>query len=363
MEQKAGQRSNASQEETMSQRLLARPVATLLASAAALLLGASAALAQDKTFDLKLSHWVPPTHPLQKAMEEWGASVEKASNGTIKSKVYPAQQLGKAFDHYDMARDGIADFTYVNPGYQPGRFPIISAGELPFLVGDAKGGIRAVDSWYRKYAPTEMKDVKYCFSFILDPIAWHSRSKKILVPADIKGMKVRPAQATVAAWVTLLGGTNIQASATEVRDVLEKGVAEAVTFPWGSVPLLGVDKVTKYHMDAPLATVTFQWLMSPRTYGAMSAAQKKVIDDHCTTDWAAKFADPWADFEHAGLAKMKAEPGHEVYTITDAQLAEWKTSAEPLHKQWTDSVRKAGRDPDVVMKELKDSLAQYKASY
>src|SRR6516164_6594132 len=50
-----------------------------------------------------------------------------------------------------MGRDGIADFTYVNPGYQPGRFPIISAGELPFLVGDAKGGIRAIDAWYRKY--------------------------------------------------------------------------------------------------------------------------------------------------------------------------------------------------------------------
>ena len=37
-----------------------------------------------------------------------------------------------------MARDGIADFTYVNPGYQPGRFPIIAAGELPFLVSDAQ---------------------------------------------------------------------------------------------------------------------------------------------------------------------------------------------------------------------------------
>jgi len=341
--------------------------ATLMASAAGLLLGASAALAQeaakDKTFELKLSHWVPPTHPLQKAMEEWGASVEKASNGTIKSKVYPAQQLGKAFDHYDMARDGIVDFAYVNPGYQPGRFPIIAAGELPFLVGDAKGGNRAIDAWYRKYAANEMKDVKYCFSFILDPIAWHSRSKKITVPSDIKGMKVRPAQATVAAWVTLLGGTNVQASATEVRDVLEKGVAESVTFPWGSVPLLGVDKVTKYHMDAPLATVMFQWLMSPRTYAAMSAAQKKVIDDHCTTEWAGKFADPWAEFEHAGLAKMKAEPGHEVYTISDAQLGEWKTSAEPLQKQWTDNVRKAGGDPDATMKELKQSLDQYKAAY
>jgi TRAP-type C4-dicarboxylate transport system substrate-binding protein len=54
-----------------------------------------------------------------------GASIEKDSNGTLKSKIFPSQQLGKAFDHYDMARDGIAGFTYVNPGYQPGRFPII----------------------------------------------------------------------------------------------------------------------------------------------------------------------------------------------------------------------------------------------
>ena len=73
------------------------------------------AVAQEKTFELKISHWVPASHPLQKALEDWGAAVEKASGGTIKSRVYPAQQLGKAFDHYDMARDGIADVTYVNP--------------------------------------------------------------------------------------------------------------------------------------------------------------------------------------------------------------------------------------------------------
>ena len=342
-----------------------RLLATVVAPAAglALLIAAPAALAQEKTFELKLSHWVPPTHPLQKAMEDWGASIEKASNGTIKYKVFPSQQLGKAFDHYDMARDGIADFTYVNPGYQPGRFPIIAAGELPFLIGDAKGGIRAIDAWYRKYAASEMKDVKYCFSFILDPLTWHSKNKKIVVPGDIKGMKIRPSQGTVAAWVILLGGTNVQASATEVRDVLEKGVAEAVTFPWGSVPLLGVDKVTKYHLDAPLHTVTFQWLMSPKTYAAMSPAQQKVIDEHCTNDWAARFANPWADYERAGLEKVKALPGHEVYSITSAQLDEWRKSAEPLHAKWADAVRQAGGDPVAIMKELNATLAQFKAAY
>ena len=74
---------------------------------AAMALGAAVgASAQDRTIELKLSHWVPPSHPLQKAMEEWGASIEKASNGTIKYKVFPAQQLGKAFDHYTSLRKG-----------------------------------------------------------------------------------------------------------------------------------------------------------------------------------------------------------------------------------------------------------------
>src|SRR5918912_685554 len=110
------------------------------------------ALAQDKQVDLKISLWVPPAHPLVPATKEWAADIEKASGGTIKSTVFPSEQLGKAFDHYDMARDGIADVTYVNPGYQPGRFPLIGAGELPFLMSDAKGGSMGLDAWYRKYA-------------------------------------------------------------------------------------------------------------------------------------------------------------------------------------------------------------------
>ena len=56
--------------------------------------------------------------------------------------------------------------------------------------------------------------------------------------------------------------------------------------------------------------------MNKDKYDAMSAAQKKVIDDHCTTEWAEKVASPWADFEFAGRAKLAAEPGHESYKLT-----------------------------------------------
>ena len=333
------------------------------AAAVAALVGVtSGALAQDKTFELKLSHWVPPSHPLQKALEDWAASVEKDSGGTIKSKVYPAQQLGKAFDHYDMARDGIADLTYINPGYQPGRFPIIAAGELPFLMSNAKGGSVALDAWYRKYAAAEMKDVKFCLAFVHDPGAIHSSTKKVMVPADLKGMKIRPAQGTIAEFVTQLGGTNVQSSAPEVRDILEKHVADAVTFPWGSILLFGIDKVTKYHMEVPLYTTTFAFVFNKAKYEQMSASQKKVIDNHCNGEWAAKVATPWADFEHNGIEKLKAEAGHEVYTISPAQLAEWKKAAAPLEAKWAAGAKKAGIDPDVAMKALKAELVKHNSA-
>jgi TRAP-type transport system periplasmic protein len=334
----------------------------LLGLVAAAALAAVPAVAQDKRVELKLAHWLPPKHPLHPAIEAWAKSIETESKGTIHSTIFPSEQLGKAFDHYDMARDGISDASYVNPGYQPGRFPIIAAGELPFLIANAKEGTAAFDEWYRKYAGKEMQDVKFCAAFLHDPGTFHAR-KKIMVPADVKGLKVRPSNGTMAQYMTLLGAANVQASAPEAREMLERGVADAIVFPWGSIILFGIDKVVKYHMDAALYVSNFVWVLNKAKYDGMSAAQKKVIDDHCTTEWARKLADPWADFEAAGRGKLRKETGHEVYKISTEQLAEWRKAAQPLEAKWAANVKTAGGDPEAILAEFKAILAKHKAAY
>ena len=153
----------------------------------------------------------------------------------------------------------------------------------------------ALDAWYRKYAEKEMKDVKFCLAFIHSPSSFHSRTKKIVVPDDIKGMKIRPADATMANFVTLLGGTNVQSSAPEVRDIIERGVADAVTFPWGSLVLFGIDKVTKYHMDAPLYVTTFAFVMNKDKYNAdVRLARRRRSTTTATPRPPARSASPGA---------------------------------------------------------------------
>ena len=145
---------------------LARVALTAALIAACLLPAPAPAPAQEKTFSLKFSSWVPPAHGMHPTIKEWGESISRATNGTVKVTLYPAQQLGKADDHYDMARDGIAEVTYIALGYQAGRLPMGEGINLPFLMTNADGGSRAVDEWYRTYHVKEMTDVKMCLAFV-----------------------------------------------------------------------------------------------------------------------------------------------------------------------------------------------------
>jgi len=314
------------------------------------------ALAQDKPVEMKFGFWVPAQHALAKTgFEPWAKSVEAASGGSIKIAFFPAQQLGKANDHYDMARDGIAEITYVNPGYQAGRFPMFSAGELPFLMTKPGPGSAAFDAWYRKYAATEMKDVKFCFAHV--HIGTLHSKVAITDPAQIKGMKIRSANGTVAQMMSTLGATNVQVSAPEARDALEKGVADAITFPWNSIVSFGIDKAVKFHTDMRLYAAGFVWAINKPWYEKLSTNQKKVIDDHCNNAWAARVGADWGAAEDAGQEKLEKAPGHTIVKLTPAQLDVWKKAVEPVAAQWIAGADKAGIPGKAALEDLRRELA------
>jgi TRAP-type transport system periplasmic protein len=312
--------------------------------------------AQDKPVELKFAHWVPATHPLSRiGYEPWAKSIEAASNGSIKITFYPAQQLGKAPDHYDMARDGIADISWINPGYQAGRFPIFSATELPMLISDPVKGSGAIDAWYRKYAAQEMKDVKFCMAH-LHQGSLHSK-KPITSPTQIKGMKVRPANGTVAALVASLGGTSVQVSAPEAREALDRGIAEAITFPWESVLSFKIDQAVKYHTDFKLYAATFAYVFNKPMFEKLSPAQQKVMNDHCSNEWATKMGE-WGAFENLAQEKIAKMPGHTIVKVTAADLKDWRNAASPRYDQWIVDAGKAGINAQSAIDDLRKELGK-----
>ncbi|KAA2317492.1 C4-dicarboxylate ABC transporter [Pseudooceanicola sediminis] len=310
-------------------------------------IGLLASTAQADT-TLRLSTWLPAQHSLQTTgFEPWLAAITEASGGSITSTIFPAQQLGSALDHYDIARDGIADLSFVNPGYQPGRFPVISLGEQPFHVSNAVEGSVAFDRWYREYAATEMPDIHYCMAFLQDPGTLHTVSE-ILVPGDLAGKTIRPGNATMGRMLNLLGAASVQVPAPEAREVIARGAAEGITFPWDSIFLFGIDEETTYHLDMPLYSTTFVMAMNKDSYDGMSAEEKAVMDAHCTSEWAGKIAAGWAEKEASGRDRAIASQDHHVHVPSEAEMTAWKEATAPLLEEWHAEAKQAGYDDQAI---------------
>ncbi len=319
--------------------------------------------AQAQEVELRLSHWVPATHPIQTlGIEPWAKSVEEASKGRIKITIFPAQQLGAAPDHYDMARDGIVDISYTNPGYQAGRFPLYSLIEIPFHMNNAERGAVAMHEWYAPIAATEMADVMFCLANPHDPGTIHSKNA-LKVPADVKGLNVRPAHATMARFISSLGGAPVQVPAPEAREAIAKGAADAITFPWNSVNIFGIDKETKYHLDMPFYVSAQLLLINKAKYAALSDENKKVLDEHCTPEWSGKFSKGWAENEASGKQKMIDAGGHTIYAPTADEVTLWRDAAAPLIDTWKKEAAAKGADAEKMYKDYQDALTRHTAKF
>ena len=151
------------------------------------------ALAQDKPVDLKISIWVPPAHPLVPATQDWADDDQEGLGRHHQGDDLPVRAARQGVRPLRHGARRHRRLRLRQPGLPAGPLPgHRRRPELPFLFANAKGGTAAIDAWYRKYAAKEMKDVHFCFAFVHDPGTFHGR-KKIVLPADIKGMKIRPA--------------------------------------------------------------------------------------------------------------------------------------------------------------------------
>lgn len=322
-----------------------------LCTVAALALTASA-----EARELRFAHWLPPQHPFQQGVEKFAEDLKAASNGELTVAIFPAGQLGAPNDHYDLAKSGAADFSWITIGYAPGQFPVAELVDIPFMVqGDAHKATRAFNEWYMPYAAKEMPDVKVCFVH-LGPAGTINTKEAVVVPKDIEGLRVRPAGAAVSAYISNIGGSPVPVPATEARQAIERGVADAITFPLNSLVLFGIDEVVTHHLDSQMYFAAAAVLMNQSTYDGLSDSEKAAVDQVCSTDEAEKFAAPWQNWEMEGKAALEAKDGHTFHELTAEELTLWQDAAKPQVEAWREAVTAKGYNPDDLQNGLAAAL-------
>ena len=74
-------------------------------------------------------------------------------------------------------RDGIADVVWTLPGYTRGRFPVIEAFELPFMISTAEATSQAVQEYYETYAREEFSSIH--------PLMFHVHARGVILDREL----------------------------------------------------------------------------------------------------------------------------------------------------------------------------------
>ena len=145
-------------------------------------------------------------------------------------------------------------------------------------------------------APDEFKETQVIALHVHGPGMFHSATKLVKAPADLKGMKVRGPTRQVTKLLGALGATPVGMPLPQIPDALSKGTIDACVIPWEVVPSVKVHELTKFHSEfdsngPALYTTTFVMAMNKAKYDGLAPDLKKVIDGNsglATSAWLGK---------------------------------------------------------------------------
>lgn len=313
--------------------------AFILALLAATAFGAREAPAQEVT--LKFSHFLGPKSFFQvDVVEPWAKELEAKTNGKVKIETFDGTSaVGGVTDQASNVKAGKVDIALGLRGAEGDKFLGSSVIELPFLVPDAQRGSQALWALYKDGTlGAEYKDYKVLALFVHNPGLIHTKEKKILEPADMKGVRFRSPNNTVSAALKHLGAEPVLLQVNDVMAAVKDSKIDGIVTNWGN-PLQGFNDFMKLHIETQFYTSAFFIVMNKEKYESLPADVRAAIDSISGDVWVAKFGPYWDKWDKPVRDGANA-PGHEVVVPDAARMGRWREALKPVTDQYLDELTK-----------------------
>jgi TRAP-type C4-dicarboxylate transport system substrate-binding protein len=309
-------------------------------AAIAVTLEGISAHAQDIT--LKFSHFLGPTSFFQvDVAEPWARELEAKTKGRVKVEIHNATSpLGKVIEQANQAKSGAVDIALGLRGAEGDRFPGSSMIELPFVVKDAASGSRALwDLLQDGTLANEYKDYKVLALFVHNPGLIHTTAKRVVNPSDLKGLRLRSPNKTVAAALEHLGAAPVILQVNEVMDAVKGNRIDGIVTNWGN-PLQGFNDHMKFHTDTQFYSAAFFIVMNPAKYASLPPDVKAALDEMSGPAWVAKFGPLWDKWDQP-VRQGAAGSGHEVIIPDAGTMALWRQELQPVTDRYLDDLSRS----------------------
>ncbi len=292
--------------------------------------------AKAETIELKFTSSFSPRHTMQvKVFEPWAKKISELTGKKIKMTFFPGGALAKAPETYNVVEKGIADIGYYLHDYTPGRFPLTTVFELPFMVPNSEKLSEAMWKTYDKIPAFKKEYGKVKLLALFGHPGGHfcTTKKPIKNVADFKGLKIRTVSPAVTAALKIFGAAPVSMPITETYAALERGVVDGTVVPWEGIAIFKLDDLVKYVTVTDFYTVTMAVVMNKRKWDSLPDDVKKVMAEHSGIALSLACGKAY-DAAEIYMKKKCLKKGLEELKFSDAGMQKLKDMTMPLRGQW-----------------------------
>jgi TRAP-type C4-dicarboxylate transport system substrate-binding protein len=320
----------------------------------------TAASAAAKPVELKLAHAWATTHHVHVILDQWTKDVEKATDGRVKITIYPGGAISTAVQLYDTVRTGVADLAWFLQGYTPGKFPLTSVVELPFMASSSKQGSPALWELYENSPElqAEYGGVKVLSMWVVDTGQLMTSRKVVRNLNDLKGLKIRIGSDTTKATAEALGAVPILMAINELYDAMQKGVVDGT--------LLGTSAIRTFKLANLLKGLTIGHFfvnahalgINKDSWAKIPAQDQKIVMDLAGVRLA-KITGLKFDSEGKVGYDDAVAAGVEIVQLPPAEMAKWRDPVAGIYQKWIADMKAKGLPGQQLYDKTREILKKY----
>jgi TRAP-type C4-dicarboxylate transport system substrate-binding protein len=283
---------------------------------------------------LKISHQFPGGTATEGDFRDrlcrlFAAEVEKRTKGALKFSIYPGSSLMKTNSQFSALRKGALDLSLVPISYSGGEVPEVNIGLMPGLVTSYEQGY----SWKTAEVGKEFEKILLEKGIVIVSWIWQaggvaSRTKPVIDPDDVKGMKIRGGSREMDMILKEAGAAVVSLPSNEIYAAMQTGAMDAALTSSTSLISFRLEEVSKNLTTG--RGKSYWFMLEP-------LMMSKAVFDKLPKDQQASIMAVGAEMEAYArkaaqeddnlVAQVYQKAGAKVVDLNDATVKKWQDIA------------------------------------
>ncbi len=282
----------------------------------------------------------------------FAAEVERRTNGSLRFEVFPANKLVKPEGQLDALKSGAMDLCLMplNNGFD--KLPELNVTLLPGVIKSYEQALRwKTEPIGRDVNALLEQNGATTLTWIWQAAGIVAAVRPVLVPDDVRDLRIRGAGKSVDTVLTVVGGKVVSMASSEIPKAFREGKVDAAITSSTSLVAFKLQDFCRA-VTTPRLRALFYFpeplLMSKLTFESLTPDQKKIVQEVGAS--LEKFALDCARADDEMLARTYLAANAAVADMDEEQWTMWQRVARAA--AWRDYERTVPKGEEWLKKAL-----------